>query len=177
MLSTRKLTLGAMERRKLNPSFDAFGVGAGMEHMRMNSSITMVQRDNIWHPYYEIKLDDEDLGTRFRKNAEAKREKAVDGEAIEQIQQQLQQLESSQRAENERAAAEESGVKNPEKRKFDMKEFTARKQAEDASQGSVKVEDPKAVKLLNLNSSITEEDIIEVMKKFGNVVRCRIPID
>ena len=92
LLCQRKLTLGCMERRKLNPSFDAFGVGQGMEHMRMNSSITMIQRDNIWHPYYEIKLDDEDLGTRFRKNAEAKREKAVDGEAIEELQAKIQQL-------------------------------------------------------------------------------------
>jgi hypothetical protein len=66
-----------------------------MESFRLNSNITMVQRDNIWHPYYEIKLDDEDLGTKFRKNAEAKKEKAIDGEAIEILQSQLQQLEST----------------------------------------------------------------------------------
>ncbi len=86
LLSERKLTKGAMERRKQIPTFDAFGVGDGTESFRLNSNITMVQRDNIWHPYYEIKLDDEDLGTRFRKNAEAKKEKAIDGEAIEILQ-------------------------------------------------------------------------------------------
>ena len=82
LLTERKITKGAQERRKLIPTFDAFGVGSGMESMRLNSNITMIQRDNIWHPYYEIKLDDEDLGTKFRKNAEAKKEKTVDGEAI-----------------------------------------------------------------------------------------------
>jgi RNA recognition motif-containing protein len=58
-----------------------------------------------------------------------------------------------------------------------MKAFAARKQLEDASQGSVKIEDPKAVKLLNLNASLTEEDITEAMSKFGHVIRCRIPFD
>jgi hypothetical protein len=53
-----------------------------MEALSLNSNITMVQRDNIWHPYYEIKLDDEDLGTKFRKNAEAKKEKMIEGSGI-----------------------------------------------------------------------------------------------
>ena len=45
----------------------------------LNSNITMIQRDNIWHPCYEIKLEDDDLGTKVRKNIETKKEKAVDG--------------------------------------------------------------------------------------------------
>ena len=42
LLSERKLTKGALERRKQIPIFDAFGVGDGMESFRLNSNITMV---------------------------------------------------------------------------------------------------------------------------------------
>jgi|LakMenEpi03Aug12_release.lakeMendotaPanAssembly.Ray.scaffolds.fasta_scaffold615992_2 hypothetical protein len=42
LLTERKMTKGAADRRKLNPVFDAFGVGSGMESMRLNSNITMV---------------------------------------------------------------------------------------------------------------------------------------
>lgn len=46
----------------------------------------MVQRENIWQPYYEVKLEEEDLATRFRKNIEMKKAvNAVDGQAIEEI--------------------------------------------------------------------------------------------
>ena len=83
LLTERKLTKGCIERRKQTPIFDAFGVGDTMEDFHLNSNITMVQRDNIWHPYYEIKLEDEDLGAKVRKNIEAKKEKNIDGEAIE----------------------------------------------------------------------------------------------
>lgn len=40
----------------------------------MNIGLTIVQRDNIWHPYYEIKLDDEDMGSKLRA---AQKEKAM----------------------------------------------------------------------------------------------------
>jgi len=73
------------------------------------------------------------LGTKFRKNAEAKREKAVDGEAIEKIQAELQQLEMTQRAENEKKISDASGVKKPNKKLFDMKAFADKKNAEVAS--------------------------------------------
>jgi len=52
--------------------------------------LTIVQRDNIWHPYYEVKLEEEDLGSKMRKNLEQKKAlAAVDGVAIEEIQTKL----------------------------------------------------------------------------------------
>jgi hypothetical protein len=46
----------------------------------------MIQRENIWHPYYEVKLEEEDLGTKLKKNMEMKKAvTAVDGQAIEEI--------------------------------------------------------------------------------------------
>ena len=133
LLVERKLTKGAMERRKLNPTFDAFGVGEPtLDNFRLNQNITMIQRDNIWHPYYEIKLDEEDLGTKFRKNVEAKREKNIDGEAIEELQKQIQDLEKTQRDENEKKLADASGNKKPQKKIFDAKAIQAQKAVEES---------------------------------------------
>ena len=64
----RPVTKAYVERKKKNPTFSVFGAGKGNDNLRMNATITMVQRDNIWHPYYEIKVEDEDLGTKFKMN-------------------------------------------------------------------------------------------------------------
>jgi len=42
----------------------------------------MIHRDNVWHPYYEIKVEEDDLGTRFKKNQDAKKEKDIDGAGV-----------------------------------------------------------------------------------------------
>ena len=41
----------------------------------------------------------------------------------------------------------------------------------------MKEEDPKSVKLRELNASITEDDIRVAMSRFGTVVRVKIPED
>ena len=65
--------------------------------------MTIVQRDNIWHPYYEVKLEEEDLGSKYRKNMEQKKQlAAVDGQAIEEIQQKLNQMDQAERDEKEK---------------------------------------------------------------------------
>lgn len=81
----------------------AFGVDKSAEEIRNNVGVTIVQKDNIWHPYYEVKLEEEDLGTRYRKNMESKKAAAaVDGTAIEEIQQKINQIEQNERDEKER---------------------------------------------------------------------------
>ena len=48
------------------------------------------KRENIWHPYYEVKLEDEDLATKMKKAQEQRRLNApVDGSAVEEIQAKL----------------------------------------------------------------------------------------
>lgn len=61
-----------MVRRNKEPKF--FGCGSTADEERMNIGLTIVQRDNIWHPYYEIKLEDEDMGSKLRA---AQKEKAM----------------------------------------------------------------------------------------------------
>ena len=58
-----------------------------------------------------------------------------------------------------------------------MKAFAANKHAQSETTADVKEEDPKSVKLLNLNQGITEEDIRQAMSRFGTVVRVKIPED
>ena len=60
------VTKGYAERRKRDPIFDAFGIDGGDEAIRGNAHITMLHRDNVWHPYYEIQTEEEDLGTKIR---------------------------------------------------------------------------------------------------------------
>jgi len=63
------------------------------------------------------------------------------------------------------------------KKTFDLKALQAKQRENDAATADVKILDPFAVKLTNITNSITEEEVIEVMKQFGLVVRCRIPQD
>ena len=82
VLQSQLIVTKAYNERKTKPldveSF--FGVGCGQEEIKNNLGLTVIQRDNVWHPYYEVKLDEDDLGTRMRKTIESKRDKtALDG--------------------------------------------------------------------------------------------------
>jgi hypothetical protein len=65
-----------------------FGIGTGFEAERGNSGLTMVQRDNIWHPYYEVKMEEADLAAQYRQSqaekAQGKKPKDI-GEIQEKI--------------------------------------------------------------------------------------------
>lgn len=49
------VTKGYEERRKIKP----FGIGTTHDDLKMNSVVSTVQRENVWHPYYEINLEGE----------------------------------------------------------------------------------------------------------------------
>ena len=66
----------------------------GSDSLRMNATITMVQRDNIWHPYYEIKVEEEDLGTKFRRGRETQQTREGEQE-INEIQTKIDKLEQT----------------------------------------------------------------------------------
>jgi len=145
------VTKGFTERRKEDRVVGmAFGVDKAAEEIRNNVGVTIVQKDNIWHPYYEVKLEEEDLGTRYRKNMEAKKNAtAVDGTAIEEIQQKLQQIEQTERDEKERALQKDLPAK-PVKRTFDMKALVELKKKQEEDEANIRVEDPLAVKLTSV---------------------------
>lgn len=85
--STYPVTKGYTERKKRPVEQQAFGVDSTPDEIRNNIGLTIVQRDNIWTPYYEVKLEDDDLANKFRKNVEMKKvNAAVEGQEIEDIQ-------------------------------------------------------------------------------------------
>ena len=38
-----------------------FGIGTSFEDLKTNSVVSTVQRENVWHPYYELNLDEMDF--------------------------------------------------------------------------------------------------------------------
>ena len=58
----RKVTKEYLERQaKLRP----FGIGTTEDDIRQNVNLTSVQRENVWHPYYEVKLEEEDFKEKY----------------------------------------------------------------------------------------------------------------
>lgn len=60
------MTKGFLERQKKNVIFDAFGVNEEKDKPYHNTQVTSFLRDNVWHPYYEVKIEEEDLTTIMR---------------------------------------------------------------------------------------------------------------
>jgi RNA recognition motif-containing protein len=69
---------------------------------------------------------------------------------------------------------EKGGVKKP---KFDIKETLRRRQEADALLESIPQEDEETVKLRGLASDITEEEIENVMRRFGKIKFVRVPLE
>ena len=114
----RPVTKGYVERKKLNPTFSVFGAGKGNDNLRMNATITMVQRDNIWHPYYEIKVEEEDLGTKFKLNRTQNVIKQ-DDQDISNLQKKIDELQKEDISEENKK--DNPSQVAPKKKLFDMK--------------------------------------------------------
>jgi len=143
-------------RRKKDPIFDAFGIGEGDEAIRGNAHITMLHRDNVWHPYFEIQTEEEDLGTKMRNRQAERRGNDVEGSEIAAIKATLQDLEKNQRDENE--AREQAAIGAPKKKIFDAKAIQAKRAA--AEQEEVKqTPDPTGIKLTDIPQNLTAEEI------------------
>ena len=63
------------------------------------------------------------------------------------------------------------------KKGFDLKKIQDKKREEEKMQDSIPVEDAYTVKLRNLSNDITEDDIKNSMKKFGEIVKVKIPVE
>lgn len=165
----------AFTERRAKPTTKNFGVGSGAQEIKNNVGLTIVQRDNIWHPYYEVKLEEQDLGTQMRKNIEQKREKAVEGQAIEELQQKLNDMDQAAKDEAARKEAAASGTGEKKKKTFDLSAITAKAREREQAESEKKTEDMYAVKLTNVPCNCTEEEIRVVMGKFGRIESCYIP--
>jgi hypothetical protein len=57
----RPVTKGILERENIKP----FGIKTDYDSIRQNINLTSIQRENVWHPYYEIKVEEEDFKEKF----------------------------------------------------------------------------------------------------------------
>jgi RNA recognition motif-containing protein len=122
-----------------------------------------------------VKLEEEDLGTRYRKNMEQKKlANAGEGLEIEAIQSQLKEIEQTEQAEKEKLLRKDEPVKE-KKRVFDLKAIQEAKKKQEEEAANERIPDPLACKLTGVPSAATEEDIRKPMSKFGVIDSIYIP--
>jgi len=66
-----------------------FGIGASFDDLKTNSAITTVQRENVWHPFYEVVIEEMDFAEKMKQAAMDKKRDNVGGVAITELQQKL----------------------------------------------------------------------------------------
>jgi hypothetical protein len=67
-----------------------FGIGQSFDDLKTNAAISTVQRENVWHPYYEVNLEDMDFKEKMMQAAEEKKLANIGGAAMSELQKQLQ---------------------------------------------------------------------------------------
>lgn len=167
----RHVTKDFYERQKIKP----FGIGVTEDDLRQNVNLTSIQRENVWHPFYEIKLEEEDFKEKYQRQQKEKKEKAMMNADIEEIENKLKSLEEKERQEQQMLLDAASGV--GEKKKFDMKKIAERKREEEKLEASIPQDDPYTVKLRGLTNDMTEDDIWAAMKRFGEIIKVKIPLE
>ena len=153
-----------------------FGIGAGEDDVRQNVNLTSVQRENVWHPYYEVKLEEEDFKDKIQKSRMEKKAGAdIMGGDIAEIESKLKTLEERERQEQQLLL--EAANPDLKKKGFDLKKLQERKREEEKVEAAIPQNDPYTIKLRGLTSQITEEEIKEAMEKFGQTVKVKIPME
>jgi hypothetical protein len=61
----------------------------GFEDLKTNSVISTIQRENVWHPFYEINVEEMDFKEKLISAAEEKKLKSLGGAEIIELQKQL----------------------------------------------------------------------------------------
>jgi hypothetical protein len=67
------------------------------DDLRQNVNLTSVQRENVWHPYYEVKLEEEDFKDKYQRQRAEKREAEMMNKDIQEIENKLKSLEERER--------------------------------------------------------------------------------
>lgn len=78
-----------------------FGIGFTDDDLRQNVNLTSIQRENVWHPYYEVKLEEEDFKEKLQRQRKEKKEADIMGVDIADIEGRLKQLEERERQEQQ----------------------------------------------------------------------------
>ena len=179
MLREQYVTKGYLERRKKNPIFDAFGVTEENDKPYHNAQATMVHRENVWHPYYEIKVEEEDLGTIFRNRQQEKNASNVEGAKVSSLEQRIENMDKQHRDQKDQMQNEASGAQASQKKGlFDAKAIQEKKRAEEEANANKQVVDPKGIKVQQLPADVEQSELEQLFQdKFGKITRCWVPYD
>jgi gluconate kinase len=91
-------------------------------------NLTSVQRENVWHPYYEVKLEEEDFKEKYQRQRAEKRETEMMNKDIAEIESKLKSLEEKERQE---AIMQMDAANGVVKKTFNLKDLQARKREEE----------------------------------------------
>lgn len=131
MTRERYVTKGYLERKKKNHNTDYFGLEKAQNPAFENSQVTMQHRENVWHPYYEIKMEEEDLATVMRKNAKQQNETNAENKEMKELEKKIEDM-TKQQSETEKGGAAGTIAA---KKKFDVHEILRQKQVEEELEG------------------------------------------
>lgn len=169
--SENRLVTKDFEKRKQNKPF---GIGTNFDDLKTNNVISTVQRENVWHPYYESNIEEMDFKEKMMAAAEAKKMENLGGQAIQDLQKQLQAHDEGVRLadENQKRAEEGKPAKN---KNFNFKEKIELLKKRDEEDMNKQVIDPYTVKVRKINNEITENDLQTLLEHHGEITRVRIP--
>lgn len=81
----RTVTKDYFERKEQKP----FGIGNTYDDLKANSVIATVQRENVWHPFYESVLEEMDFKEKMMAAAEEKKLANLGGSVVTELQKKL----------------------------------------------------------------------------------------
>lgn len=90
----------------------------------------------MWHPYYETKLEEEDLKEKFQRSKAEKKEKAMINQDIEEMETKIKTMQDQEREEAQQRLDAASGTK-----KYDYKKTLEKKKQEEQFEQSRPQED------------------------------------
>ena len=168
----RPVTKGYAERKEVKP----FGIGSSFEDLKTNAAISTVQRESVWHPYYETIIDEMDFKEKMIAAQEEKKLQNVGGTAITELQKQLQEHDEQIREQDNEKKRAEMGLA-PKKRVFDLKAKQAALREKEEAEGEKKVIDPLSIKVRKFPNEVSENDLKDLFEMYGPVTRVKILTD
>jgi hypothetical protein len=165
------VTKAYADRVKAEP----FGIGNTFDDQKANSVISTVQRENVWHPFYETVLEEMDFKEKMMAAAEEKKMANIGGVNMTELQKKLNEHDENVKAVEQDKKRVEAGF--APKKVFNIKDLQKKLAQRDEDKVEEKVIDPLTVKIRKLAPAITEDELRALVQEKGKVSRVRIPTD
>jgi len=116
-----------------------------------------------------------DFKEKMMAAAEEKRLANVGGNAVTELQKQLQAHDEGVRLQDQEKKRAEMGL--APKKTFNIHDKLKALKEKAAEEDQKQVEDPYTVKIRKLTNEVTEKELTTIMLQFGEVTRVKIPMD